>query len=164
MSTGNTDDPYPPLMSPRSPSYARARREFEHPSPTGDPNLVAALARLSELEENARRGCLTAAQTVDDPELAVALRLAGEDHDERRRAIGEMVVELGGSAPRIEECRGLLAHNAETIERAARASGTRGICAELRDMRNELASAYREVSGESGWSDAQRTGLAALAP
>ena len=35
------DDPYPPLITPRSPSYERASREFLHPTSTGNPQVIA---------------------------------------------------------------------------------------------------------------------------
>src|SRR5688572_11294883 len=98
----------PPLVSDRSPSNARAQREHEQPSPTGDPQVVALLAQLVEAEENARRACATVAERLEDESVADRVRADAATHQARRAALGELIEGLGGSAPRADEVRQLL--------------------------------------------------------
>ena len=74
MHFGTHDETYPPLISPKSPSYERAWHEFAHPSsPAGHPGVIALLARLSEAEQNAAQVCSTVSAALDgDPMVAVS--------------------------------------------------------------------------------------------
>ena len=86
----------PPFVSPRSPSNARAQHGAD-PAETENAARVAELSRLVELEENARRFYHGAG---DEEEAA--------KHGARRDQLATKVSELGGSAPRPDECRSLL--------------------------------------------------------
>ena len=150
-----------PLISPRSPSYARAREELRHPSPTGDPEVVAVLARLSEAEENARRGCARLAGIVGDETLAEELRDDASTHQARREALVELIEALGGSAPRPEECRVILRDADEAVASArseADAVAARGL------IRTGLRAVYAEALRGPRLDEAQRAAIGALGP
>jgi hypothetical protein len=133
-----------PLISPRSPSYDRARREREHPAPPGDDAVIAVLARLVELEHDAARAVVAAA---GDP----------ADHLLRARAVGDLIEGVGGSPPRPEESRELLANGAAEV---ARSDDPEAV---LRRMRAELAAAYEEAAREPLLTDEQRAALRRMA-
>jgi hypothetical protein len=152
---------FPPLISPRSPSYARARRELANPSPAGDAQVVAVLARLAELEENAARATRKGAEVAKDPTLAAQLREAALLHDARRQDMAELIATLGGSAPRTDESRDLLTHDAASVGRAVEDDQVRE---ELHAMRDELVAAYGEAVASPELDDKQRSALAQLAP
>lgn len=96
-----------PLVSPRSPSYARARSEIDNGIPS-EAVSVAGLNRLVEGENDARRVCQYIASSTLDADLReLALQLA-EMHAERQRLVGDLVRGLGGSPPTPEESRATL--------------------------------------------------------
>jgi redox-sensitive bicupin YhaK (pirin superfamily) len=93
-----------PLISERSPSYARARHEHEHPSPTTDAEEIAVLNRLVEAEDHAAAICTAAAQV-----LGVTLRAHAQaevmadlaaHHESHVHALTGVIAELGAAAPR----------------------------------------------------------------
>jgi len=122
-----------PLISPRSPTYERARREGDQPAPV-DSTAVAVLARLVEAEH----GAVHALRDAGFEDEAAA-------HEQRAGKLGAMIGELGGSAPRPEESRGIL---------------TRG--ADLDRMRRELAAEYTQAASDTALDEEQRSQLAAL--
>ena len=136
----DTPKPFPPLISDRSPSYERARAERANPSPTADPIVVATLARLFELEEEAAQAYLAAAEaSASDEALALQLQGSAEAHAQARTALGERLEALGAAPPREGECRPLLAHGAEAVKRAPDAAAR---AAELRALEHELSAAH----------------------
>jgi hypothetical protein len=149
------DKPLPPLITARSPSYERARRELANPSPAGDAAVVALLSRLVEAEYDAERASLGAA--TREPDLA-ELRDAAADHAARRHALEGLVRSLGGSPPRLDESRELLTHGADAVARAP------DVMATLRAMRDELAAVYSEATRDPHLNDQQRAAVKALAP
>jgi hypothetical protein len=155
------DDPLPPLISPRSPSYERARRELAHPSPAGDADVIAVLGQLVEAEHGASRACQAAAQATRDPALAARIAAAAAEHQARLAALGELVTGLGGSPPRPEESREILTHGADEVSRA---TSDEGIVAALRAMREELGVLYAAAAADGRIDAARRSALAALAP
>ena len=153
------EDDSPPLITSRSPSYERAREERLHPSPTGDPHVVAFLARLVEAEENARAAYQAAATQARDAALAERLGDAAGAHAERARVLGERIQELGGAPPRPDEARAILAHDAESV---ARAGDDAALVAALRATRADLQAVHAEAAGVPGWDPARTAGLPAL--
>ena len=139
----DTPKPFPPLVTGRSPSYERARAERAHPSPTADPTVVAALARLFELEEEARAAYALAAEaSASDEALATKLQASADSHAQKRATLGQQIEELGGAPPRLEECRRLLTHGADAV---ARAAGSATLRDELRALEDELRVARAET-------------------
>jgi hypothetical protein len=139
----DTPKPFPPLVTGRSPSYERARAERAHPSPTTDPAVIAALARLFELEEEARQAYALAAEaSASDPALAKQLQASADGHGEKRAALGQRIEELGGAPPRLEECRRLLGHGADAV---ARSAGSAALRDELRALEDELRTAHAQT-------------------
>lgn len=112
------DDRYPPLVSDRSPSFERARREHAHPSPTTDPDVIARLNRLVEAEHHAVT-IYTAALDVDvvarAPNAVRELELLNASHDTHMRALAYLVSTLGGAAPRPNECEPVLSRNPDDL-------------------------------------------------
>jgi len=141
------DKPLPPLITPRSPSYERARRELAHPSPPGDEAIVALVGRLVEAEYDAARAT-----------RAAGAQSAAADHESRAAALGALIAELGGSPPRPEESRDLLTHGEREV------TGSPNPTAVLRAMRDELAALYAEAARDPHLSDAQRAAIQALVP
>lgn len=139
-----------PLISPRSPSYERARHEREHPAPPGEAQVIAVLGRLVEAEIDAAR----ALQAAGGESAAQAAA-----HEGRAGRLGKMIEELGGSPPRPEECRAILAHGADEVGRAA-SEADRGQA--LRAMEDELADEYRHAARDPALSPQQRDALARL--
>jgi hypothetical protein len=157
----SVEDPYPPLMSPRSPSYERARRELLHPSPSGDPAVVALLAQLSEAEDNAGQVCARVLAKLSEGPLATRVQADAATHQARRAALGELITALGGSPPRSDECRKILDRG---IEAAARADSQPTAIAALKIMRDQLSAAYDEAIRSPLLDAAQRASLGQLAP
>jgi uncharacterized protein (TIGR02284 family) len=149
-----------PLVSPRSPSLARAWRELRHPSPTGDPIAVGLLNELVEVEHDARSACVAAAHQLAAPELVDRVRAAAGVHAERLTALGTLVEHLGGSPPTAAECRSLLVHGASEIQRA---SSDAAVTAELNAMYAELEHAYAKALAYPGLTDRHRELLRHLA-
>ena len=102
------DQRFLPLVSPRSPSYARALSEIDDKETTTEAISVAGLNRLVETENDARRVCEYIASSTQDSALGdLALRLAGI-HTERQLLVGDLVRGLGGSPPMPDESRAVL--------------------------------------------------------
>jgi hypothetical protein len=129
-------DEYPPLISDRSPSYERAREERKHPSPTADPNEVAALARQFERAEHARQTYAAGAAAAKDKALADRLAATAATHESTRRELAEKLEKLGAAPPRLEDVRAQLTHGPRDI---ADAIDDRGIEAALSRLDAELA-------------------------
>lgn len=102
---------YPPLVSNRSPSIERARREHAHPSPTADPDLIARLNRLVEAEHNAAAMVATAVDLARDPALADELAAMAAVHQEHARTLADVVSALGGAAPRPDQSAQVLSRS-----------------------------------------------------
>jgi len=154
-------DPFPPLISRRSPSYERAWREFPHPTEDQGAETVALLARLSEAEQNASQACAQLAPLLEDDEAAEVVRDVGDLHAARRQALAKLIERCGGSAPTDRECRDILTQTtyettqARTAEDAGRA---------LDVLQRELAAEYATARQSPHLDEAQRDALAALAP
>ncbi len=136
-----SDDSTPPLVTPRSPSYERARQEHEHPSPPGDAQVIAVLSRLIE----AQVGVAQALRAADAEDEAT-------QHEGRARALGQMIEALGGSPPRPGELRSILRHDAGEVERASPEQRHEI----LRELRDELAAEVGQALADEALSDAQR--------
>jgi hypothetical protein len=147
----------PPLISDRSPSYERARREHANPSPPGQGQVIAVLGRLAELSENAARALRTAAPRLTDGGAVLA---EAERHDARRARLGELITQAGGAPPRDDECRPLLNHGAAQVTDA---TFEPDVVRELEAMRGELRDAWREAAGTPELDDGQRTTVTELA-
>ena len=160
--------PYPPLITARSPSYERARRELAHPAPVGDAGVVAILGKLYEAEENARAALAAAAEVVATPGLSAQLADAANVHAERRDALGALVVARGGLPPKPEQVRQLLEHGEDAVRNWVLGDGARdvdeAVLQQLVAMRRELEAAYAEAIGDPDLGDAQRDAVRALAP
>ncbi len=156
-------DDLPPLISSRSPSYERARRELKNPSPTGDPIVVALLNHLVEAEHDAARAHRVAAEALASANAALAdrLREQASGHEARGQGLGELVGSLGGSPPREGESRDVLTHGARELERL---TDEPAIVAALGSLRTELAAAYNQAAQDERVPAAQRASLAQLAP
>jgi hypothetical protein len=141
----STNDKYPPLITSRSPSYERAREERAHPAPTTNPEIVAVLARLFELEEDARQAYLTAAEALQDDAMAQELSTAADHHERRRDALGQRISALGGAAPRPRDCRQLLEHGAASVPRVL---GRSAVLKELGALKQEMHEAYEQAGEE----------------
>jgi hypothetical protein len=155
------DKHLPPLISPRSPSYERARRELKNPSPSGDADMIALLNQLVEAEQDASRASLAASQALHDAALARRVGEAAAEHQARIHALGELVAALGGSPPRPEESREILTHGADEVTRA---TSDEAILSTLRAMRDELVALYTQAARDERLDPARRASLAALSP
>src|SRR5512147_2111555 len=91
------EDSYP-FVSPRSPSYERARREWRHHASTAHPQVIALLARLSEAEQNAVQAYSTVEPALQDTSFASVVRDRRALHQARREALSNLIEALGGSA------------------------------------------------------------------
>jgi hypothetical protein len=100
-----------PLISERSPSYARARHEHAHPTPTADPEEIAVLNRLVEAEDHAAAVCAAASNALGSalgqaPGAAPGARVQAEIvaelgalHEGQVHALARVIAELGAAAP-----------------------------------------------------------------
>jgi len=154
-------DPYPPLISPRSPSYERAWREFPHPSQDTGAETVALLARLAEAEQNATQLCAQMLPELGDDPFAGSVRDHAELHAARRQALGKLIERFGGSPPTDAECRVILTHACDAAGHVLSADDARRV---LTTMRDELAAEYDSALATPGLDEAQRAALHALAP
>lgn len=155
------DDSYPPLVSPRSPSYERAWAYFSRPAAHSDPQLIAQLAQLSEAEQNASQACSMVTTMLGNDPFADIVRDHAGLHEARNQALGKMIERLGGSAPRVGECRELLTDGLAAVARADSKATARQA---LKIVRDELRAMY-DAAIESGSFDAeQREALSTLAP
>ena len=152
---------YPPLISPGSPSYERAWREFPHPSEKHVAEIVALLARLSEAEQNASRTCTHLAQVVEDDELGGVLRDLAELHTARRHALGKLIERFGGSPPTDRECRTILTRTSDAAEVVRTSAAAERV---ITQMHEELGAEYTAALKNERLDDGQRAALAALAP
>jgi hypothetical protein len=132
-----------------------------HPAPPGDADIIALFARLSEAEQNASQACSKIAQIVTEEELANRAREDAATHEARRQALGKLIEALGGSAPRLNECREILIRGAEA---AASALSDISAMEALKVIRDELGAAYDEAIRCPLLDDKQRASLAQLAP
>jgi len=155
------DDPYPPLITPRSPSYERASREFLHPTSTGNPQVIAIIARLCEAEQNASGVCASVARIVSDEAFATQMRERAGTHQARKQALAELIENLGGAAPTAEEGRQILVQAIDALESASSELAAKQV---LRVMRGELRSEYDAAIATPDLSDRQRASLTQLAP
>jgi len=155
------DERYPPLISPRSPSYERGWREFLHPTATDPPQVIALLGRLSEAEHNASQICLTAASVLSDPRAQSRVRDDALMHQERRHALENLIEALGGSAPTISECREILASGLDAVALARSDGAARQA---LHTMRRRLSDEYEDAMRSPEINESQRAALRDLAP
>jgi hypothetical protein len=155
------DDPYPPLITPRSPSYESASREFLHPTSTGNPQVIAIIARLCEAEQNASMVCASVARIVSDESFATKMSERANTHQERKQALAELIAKLGGSAPTPEESREILVQAIDTLDRASDDLAAKRV---VQVMRGELRSEYNAAIASPELNDRQRASLAQLAP
>jgi hypothetical protein len=152
------DDLYPPFITGRSPSYERARDELARPSPPHGGELVAALARLSEAEENARTAYLPAADKLTDPAAASQARAEAAAHGAHRGALAGLIEEAGGAAPRRDECRALLVAGAAVAD----AEGDAALGQALAALHDELRSFYDDTLASPLLDRSQHACLATL--
>lgn len=140
-------DKDPPLITSKSPSMRRAREEWEHPSETADPEVVAALCSIVEVERA----------------TAAAYRAAGRDdqasrHEERADRVASIVSDLGGAAPgaedidprsvpvSAEEVSYLSGHDVDgALERDEQAVKQAYDAALARDLGNDVAERLRSI-------------------
>jgi hypothetical protein len=155
------DDPYPPLITPRSPSYERASNEFLHPTSTGNPQVIAIISRLCEAEQNASSVCALVARIVSDEALTTQMAERAGTHQARKQALAELITKLGGSAPTPEECRQILVQAIDALDRASDEPAAKNV---LRVMRAELSAEYNAAIASPELSDRQRASLTQLAP
>lgn len=151
----------PPLISPRSPSYERAWREFPQPSDARVAEIVALLARLSEAEQNAASICLHMAAALSEDELADVVHDMGTLHAARRQALGKLIERFGGSPPTDSECRMILPQASDAAELVQTSADAERVVTLLR---KQLAEQYDEALRTKCLDDAQRAAVAALAP
>jgi hypothetical protein len=154
-------DAYPPLISPRSPSYERAWREFPQPGDTALAELVALFARLSEAEQNASSLCNRMLPALGDAELADVVRDHAGLHAARREALGKLIGRLGGSPPTDAECRVILSDASDAAQHVLSSADATRV---LTQMRRELGAEYDAALQNPRLDETQRSALAALAP
>jgi|GEM_PF-3395911 len=147
-------DPFPPFITNESPSYERASEEFLHPSPPGEADIIALYAQLSEAEENAKQACLQKSELIEDESLALRVRDEASAHSAAREALGALIASMGGSAPRVGECRQILTRTPN--ENESDDSMTKALSA----MRDELAGMYQEAANSPLLDEAKRAALA----
>lgn len=147
------DNRYPPLMTSRSPSIERARREWQHPAPVGPAQLPALFALLSEAEANAARACGDVAKTLEAAAVQAHVGREGALHEARRQALAALVEAHGGSPPRPDECREILAGGLDAV---AHATTDRDAMTALERVRSELAAVYAETLRSEFLDEAQR--------
>jgi hypothetical protein len=129
---------YPPLISPRSPSYERAWREFPHPTRDEGAQTVALLARLAEAEQNASSLCLRMQPALENAAVSPVVREHADLHAARRQKLGELVERFGGSPPTDAECRVLLTRAADAAAHVLSEGDAQRV---LTTMREELDAA-----------------------
>lgn len=152
------DDKNPPLVSPQSPSYERARAEQAHPAPLGPAQTTALLNGLAAAEHEAERACRTAAHNSKDRGLAINMRLQIAEHKGRAQALDEMIRALGGSPPRDEEVP--QTHSKE-VERAGTDAAMQEV---LNKMGVELRAQYAAAVADPNISQMHKDALQRLAP
>lgn len=149
-----------PLVSPRSPSYARARSELAH-STSSEAVSVAGLNRLVEAENDARRVCQQiTAETQESSLHDLAVHLASI-HADRQRLVGDLVRWLGGTPPDPEDSRATLQYGPDYF---AGISVPTEVMAALRKMYAEIRSEYLRQATELELSSGIRHALHDLCP
>jgi hypothetical protein len=157
-----TDEkPYPPFITERSPSVARGREEYLHPTPSGGAQAVAVLAQLSEAEDNARQICLRVADELTDPGRATEVRDQAAMHGAKCEGLAARIDDLGGVAPRPNERRGILAHGPESVVRGESDTATE---AALTRMGEELRDQYSTALACAELDEALRSLVTSFAP
>jgi len=155
------DDRYPPLISPRSPSYSRAWRAFHPPSDEKNAATVALLARLSEAEGNASRICKQVAPLLGADPFAELVHDHGELHNARRQALAKLIERIGGAAPTDAESRVILT---QSCDAAGHVVSVRDAKRVLNVMRSELGREYDAALQNRELDTTQRSALADLVP
>jgi hypothetical protein len=152
-----------PFISPESPSYESASREFRHPASHPDADLIAALSVLCEVEHNAAEAYRAAIVRVKSLSLAADMQHQVQAHQDHRITLEREVTALGGSPPANEECRELLVFGALAIEDLPIHISDEAILQVLDDTRGEIAEMYAKVLARPGLTAAQRRLLSKLA-
>ena len=155
------DETYPPLISPRSPSYERAWTEFLHPTARNSGPALAVLSELCDAEQNASEACLTLATLLSHSPFADVVRDRGALHDARRQGIGKLMERLGGSAPAPDNARVVLV---QTMDSIASASSDKAAKQSLALLHKELSAAYEAAMQNESLDPQQRRALVGLAP
>lgn len=148
-----------PLISERSPSYARARQEWAHPSPATDPEQIAVLNRLVEAAHQAGEVCTAAARALGAgpgtaPGAVAGAHTAGEimiemgaHHEAQVNALANAIAELGAAAPRPEQREHVLARDPADIEYM---QDPAAILAAVAATEDELCARYAEALARPG--------------
>lgn len=155
------DETYPPLISPESPSYERAWREFAQPVSERDAEVTALLSRLSEAEQNAARVCIELLAAVEDESLVDVLRDRGAVHAARRQGLAKLIERIGGSAPTDAETRDILVEACDAAPHATSDADAKRV---VRTLRSELHAEYAAALQNPHLTQAQRSALASFAP
>lgn len=150
-----------PLISERSPSYARARHEHAHPSPTTDPDEIAVLNRLVEAEHQAAAVCTAAAQVLGvtlaaHAQAEVMADLAAH-HEGHVHALERVIAELGAAAPRPVQRECVLARDPADIHYLQDAAA---IAAAVAATEDELCARYADALARPAMPAAARALLA----
>lgn len=140
-----------PLISDRSPSYARARNERENPSATADPEEIAVLNRLVEAEAHAAAICAAAVEVLSESLGAADRAETVADlcalHEEHVHGLGDTIAELGASAPRDGERERVLSRDPADIHYIQDATE---VLAAVSTAEDELAARYRDALARAG--------------
>jgi hypothetical protein len=160
----SNDKPYPPLITPRSPSYERAGQEFLGSSERDARSKQVALGVLSELcdaERDASDVCSKISALLTDDDLAEVVRDRGELHDARRQGIGKLIEQLGGSPPASDSSRPILVQTLDSISRTnADAMPEQSLAL----LHKELSAVYQAAMSNENLDQEQRSALATFAP
>ncbi|HWN69949.1 MAG TPA: hypothetical protein VNM90_20040 [Haliangium sp.] len=150
-----------PLISERSPSYARARHEHAHPSPSADPDEIAVLNRLVEAEDHAATVCAAAAQALGAAlgarAQAEVLADLGAHHETHVHALASAIAELGAAAPRPGQRERVLTRDPADIHYLQDAAA---ILAAVDATEDELGARYADALARPGMPSAARAVLA----
>lgn len=150
-----------PLISDRSPSYARARNERENPSSTVDPDEIAVLNRLVEAEDHAAAICAAAvevlAESLNAGDRAETVADLCALHEEHVHDLSDVIAELGASAPRPGERERVLGRDPADIHYIQDATE---VLAAVSTSEDELAARYRDALARAGMPEAAQSVLA----
>jgi hypothetical protein len=150
-----------PLISERSPSYARARHEREHPAATADPDEIAVLNRLVEAEAHAAAICAAAVEVLSEslgaPDRAEIVADLCALHEEHVHGLGDTIAELGASAPRPDERERVLSRDPADIHYL---QDTAEVLAAVSTSEDELAARYRDALARAQMPATAQTVLA----
>jgi hypothetical protein len=156
--------PYPPLITPRSPSYERAGREFLQSSARDDRSKQVALGVLSELceaERVASAVCAKASTLLGDDDCAEVVRDRGDLHDARSQGISKLIERLEGSLLAVESSRPILVQALDSISRASSDSMAKY---SLELLHNELSEVYEAAMQNEALDEEERSVLVRFAP